>query len=95
MTKSPKITVQSRNGYIQPRVRHGWFDVDGVEAMIIILIIVAVRIVRRVAVFITRVTVRVIKIVSPKVASLTMITARWSLRHLAGAILAFRAFYTP
>lgn len=41
-----KIQIQSRRGRIHPRVRHGWFDVDGGTAVTLIAIIVAARVSR-------------------------------------------------
>jgi hypothetical protein len=95
MTNGPRITIRTRNGSVHTRIQHGWFDVDGITAVIIILIIAAARFVWALTGIISRVLGRAIKIVSPIIWRLLVIILRWACHRTAGILLAFRAFYVP
>lgn len=95
MTKKPRVTVQTRNGKITARVRHGWFEVDGIAAVIVILIIVTVRISRAVVV----VTVRSMFVMAKAIYCSTRPRAASAARHIShhatGLYRGLRAFYIP
>jgi hypothetical protein len=95
MNTAPRITARTCNGHLHVRVRHGWIDAEGLTAVIIIIIIVAARIARALVLMMTRITVRAIMLIVPVAARLVKIVTIWSARHLAGIVLAFRAFYVP
>jgi hypothetical protein len=95
MANGPKITVATRNGRFHARIRHGWFDVDGFTAVIIITIIVAMRGMWALVRITAHILFRMIMIASPIVARMIMISVRSGRRRMTGAILAFRAFYVP
>lgn len=81
-TSGTKITITSKHGF---RIRHGWFDLDGIPAMIIIAIIVAVRISWRILVIADKVTAWLCW----RIIGAARVTCRW----LTGKVRAFRAFY--
>jgi hypothetical protein len=96
MTKQPskKITISSRHGV---KIRHGWIDLDGLPAMIILVIIVTVRMLWKILVITDKVTawlcwraIGAARIVSPVIVR----AARWLVRQSHGLVLCFRAFYT-
>lgn len=74
-----QIKIVSRRGHIRPTVKHGWLDLDGWEAVVVIAIILAVRI----TVVITRLAWRFLVWLTPIV-----------IRYATGLVLWFRAFYT-
>ena len=84
---SQKITI-TRHG---ARIRHGWFDLDGSLALIIILIIVAARISWHILVIAGKVTAwlgrcgaAVVRYLYPRIA-----------RRITGLYRYVRAFYMP
>lgn len=79
-----EIRVTTRHGHIRPRVRHGWFDVDGGLAVLLIVIILAARMIAA-----------VVRFSWPIATALLARFARSSRHYTVLLYRALRAFYIP
>jgi hypothetical protein len=78
-----QIKISQRRGRIFVAVRHGWLDLEGLSALIIIAIILAARFMR----VIVRLLVWLVCWIVP-------IIVRFAAHYSTGLVLWFRAFYT-
>lgn len=79
MTKRADIKVRTVKGHVRTSVKYGWLDLNGVAAVVVIAIILALRLLR----VITRLLWAMLVYLTPIVV-----------RAVVGAVLYFRAFYT-
>jgi hypothetical protein len=99
-TNRAKIIISQRRGHLTTRVRYRALDLEGSWAVIVMIIILAMRFSWRILVIADKATgwlcwrvAGTVRIVYPVIARVTAVTARWAAHHGRGMILAFRAFY--